>query len=428
MLSIEQLRQFQGTGATGAISISQQNRAEGGATIRQRGFLHAIKTFFGFESAKAENRETVEAIRQAIHNDPQLFLGHRKADELLNKVKGTITMEEVGNILTAVRTHVDGMTSRAKNISVKEVITARIESRPVSAWPKWAQKGLDEKLLPEWAHFVATSALSRPEPEGGWGTLDISAAIKEVEDTLEAAFAEVPDNPDVLAKLVLDRGITLLSNAGKLKPKDECVALAKQVQSLVETARGAFGTRGGSEQAIVRHVALKNISQMKVLMSPSLFSHLAKLGLQLDPNPLSDIHSGMSLAEVKKTVKKFKETVEQKMLAAATDEMNDVMTGKGTGAPGGEAVFELQSLVMEMAVAGMDPVEQEDLRLALNDSKITDFMDKGVDDPEEQKITDQADPNERLAREIANAHLGTTMNLIDHTLDAIGLHRNFEGS
>ena len=96
MISIEQLRSFVGSGA---ISISSSGGAQGAPAIRNTGVLHAIKTFFGFESAKAVNRATVEAVREAINNDPKLFVGRNRANELLNAVRGTITIEKVKEII-----------------------------------------------------------------------------------------------------------------------------------------------------------------------------------------------------------------------------------------------------------------------------------------------------------------------------------------
>ncbi len=402
MLSIDQLRNFAGSGA---ISISHNADVQGGPVIRNTGVLHSIKTFFGFKSAKATNQATLDAVRNAIRSDPQLSLGHKRADELLNSIKGTITIEKVRDIITTVRLTVDGMSSSDKMRSIREVIQDRVEARPMSEWPDWAKDSVDTGHLRDWSDLIAQTIVSREEPKDGWGSLNLSAAIKEVDDTLGAAFEAVKGNGGgrILAHLAFDRGINMLSNSqGALRPKDECVKIAKEVKTLLDTADRLLPDDNSSYRARVVHVARKSISQMKVLVSPELFTKLARLGLELDPNPLSDIRSSTPLDAIKARMKEFNQLVVKKLNEARTEEMQRIL-GEVAG---GEVVAELQAIVIDMAVAGMDPDEQEFLRMALNKSETLDFMDNGA--------TEAEDVNQQI-----------TMQMVDQTLNEIGLSRNY---
>ena len=174
-LTIDQLRNFAGTGG---ISIDAGSNAKP-AEIKNTGFLHAIKTFFGFKSAKAQNEATINAIRSAILSDPKLFLAHERSNELLGAVKGTITAEKVRTIISDLTRTVDGMMGFQK----KEAVTAYIRGRVAAAGiPKFA-KGLGKEVGPQfmayYAKTIAYAAMKDGEPEAGWGSVDFSAKIKE---------------------------------------------------------------------------------------------------------------------------------------------------------------------------------------------------------------------------------------------------------
>ena len=69
-LTIKDFQNFQGSGAI-VISREQGYR---NPEIEEAGFLHKVKSFFGFSSAKAKNRETIDALRTEIRNDPSFYL------------------------------------------------------------------------------------------------------------------------------------------------------------------------------------------------------------------------------------------------------------------------------------------------------------------------------------------------------------------
>lgn len=424
MIDIAKLSQFRGTGA---ISISPQGNGE----IRQTGILHSIKTFFGFKSAEATNRTTIEAIRQAIHNDPMLALGHRRADELLNNVRGTITVEQMKHIIGEVNHAVAAMDfggrKNSAKFSVMRTISTRLDARPKSDWPRLAISSLNEDQLHEWKTLVAQTAVSGPEPKGGWGSLDIDAAIKETEDTIEEIFAEVPET-NMLAKMIFDRGVNLFSSSGVLKPKDECIRLAKQVNALVVAAGELAPSESVSSQMIVREVAKKNIAQMKALLSPELFTKLSRLGLKLNPNPLSEAIPGMSLKGFKKIVGEFRDAVVDAIFDNwySTDELEKLRKGGG----GGEILSELQSLVIDMAVAGLSDAEKETLRSTLDDSAIRDYMDNGIDVSDEVPMEANAPQNQSVdefnamrEKHNTNAILQVVTQMLDQTLSDIGMGR-----
>jgi len=407
MISIEQLRSFVGSGA---ISISSSGGAQGAPAIRNTGVLHAIKTFFGFKSAKAVNRATVEAVREAINNDPKLFVGRNRANELLNAVRGTITIEKVRDIITSVTATVDGMNASALRQSVRGVIAARVEARPRSEWPKWAQKMLHtEDQIKEWVNLTAQTIICRGEPAGGWGSLNIAAAVAEVDDTLSAAFAEVPEqNHDMFVKMVFDRGAGVLNNSsGALKPRDECVKVARQVKSLSDAADGLVSKSqiGNSTHFTVSNIARWSISQMADLVPTELFTKMAKLGLELEPNPLDDIQADTPIGVIKQKMKDFASAVENAMYKVLAEEKAEDMVLKG----GGQVRFELQNLVVSMAVTRYDWMDPG-LRFALNQVEAQDFMDNGS----------PASPEEFSVQ--------ATMQMVDQTLAEMGLTRDYHGN
>lgn len=406
MISIDQLRSFVGSGA---ISISSSGGAQGAPAIRNTGVLHAIKTFFGFESAKAVNRATVEAVREAINNDPKLFVGRNRANELLNAVRGTITIEKVKDIISSVTATVEGMNASQLRQSVGKVIAARVEARPRSEWPKWAQKTLDtEDQIKEWAKLTAATIVDRGEPKGGWGSLNIAAAVAEVDETLSAAFAEVPDQT-MFAKMVFDRGTCVLhkSSGGSLKPREECVKIARQAKSLFDAAGGlvSWSQVGDSRYTTVSHIARWCISQMSDLFPAELFTKMAKAGLELKPNPLDDIYEGTSIDVIKQKMKDFKSAVEKAMYKVLEEDKEaEEMVKNG----GGQVRFELQNLVVCMAVTRYDwPLPG--LRFGLNQVEAQDFMDKGAPtSPEEFSVQ-------------------SMMQMVDQTLAEMGLRRDYHG-
>ena len=101
-LSIKSVRDYlQVNQGVGQIVLAEY---EGGAApeLEKASFLHKVKSFFGSASAKAENQATINAIRTAIRNDPNLYAVSGEADRLLGQVKGTITAEKLSSILNTL--------------------------------------------------------------------------------------------------------------------------------------------------------------------------------------------------------------------------------------------------------------------------------------------------------------------------------------
>ncbi|MCR5414731.1 MAG: hypothetical protein K6F50_08445, partial [Kiritimatiellae bacterium] len=346
------------------------------------------------------------------NNDPKLFVGRNRANELLNAVRGTITIEKVRDIITSVTATVDGMNASALRKSVTGVIAARVEARPRSEWPKWAQKMLHtEDQIKEWAKLTAQTITDRGEPAGGWGSLNIAAAVAEVDDTLSAAFAEVPEqNHNMFVKMVFDRGAGVLnkSSGGALKPREECVKVARQVKSLSDAAAGLVSESqvGNSKYFTVSNIARWCISQMADLFPTELFTKMAKLGLELEPNPLDDIHAGTPIGVIKQKMKDFASAVEKAMYKVlAEDKKAEDMVLKG----GGQVRFELQNLVVSMAVTRYDWTNPG-LRFGLNQVEAQDFMDNGSPtSPEEFSVQ-------------------AIMQMVDQTLAEMGLTRDYHGN
>lgn len=157
-----QLSAFKGTGE---IVISANQRPDEQASVKSAGIFHKIKMAFGFASAKAANKATIDAIRTAIMNDKRLFMAAGTADRLLGEVRGTITADKVQSILATLTAEVNGLVDSSngtqtetnfKNAAVQG-LKGRIAGQDA---PKFLRKlGLDkDKAFMKWYVGVASES------------------------------------------------------------------------------------------------------------------------------------------------------------------------------------------------------------------------------------------------------------------------------
>ena len=172
-LTIKDFQNFQGSGAI-VISREQGYR---NPEIEEASFLHKVKSFFGFSSAKAKNQETVDALRNAIRNDPSLYLASHEADRLLGQVKGAITAEKVRNILDTLTMKLSEGEETYKKMA-RDTISGHIAAKP----PFFLQgKGLDKnQQFMAWYNKAAASyVVDKPGEKvpDSWGK--VSADLKD---------------------------------------------------------------------------------------------------------------------------------------------------------------------------------------------------------------------------------------------------------
>ena len=67
-LNIQQIRDYAQTG-----SLAIADAGQGPAQIVKTGFWHALGSMIGWDSSVAQNRDTLNALRTAIQNDPRYF-------------------------------------------------------------------------------------------------------------------------------------------------------------------------------------------------------------------------------------------------------------------------------------------------------------------------------------------------------------------
>ena len=331
-LTIDQLRNFAGTGG---ISIDAGSNAKP-AEIKKTGFLHAIKTFFGFKSAKAQNEATINAIRSAILSDPKLFLAHERSNELLGAVKGTITAEKVRTIISDLTRTVDGMMGFQK----KEAVTAYIRGRVAAAGiPKFA-KGLGKEVGPQfmayYAKTIAYAAMKDGEPEAGWGSVDFSAKIKEFKKTMSGCFKIIGDNPEdrkAFASMVSDNRTKILNGKGP----EECLKIARETKALFDKAHELAGKYG----KISEKLAMESIKSMDYRLSPDVLEKIVDAGRKMDTSDLKWLENGIGVNNINKALDGF------------IKKFNDVVKVALKGLPGdlsSDAKLAIQELIIHNAV------------------------------------------------------------------------------
>ena len=103
--------------------------SRGGTDIKEAGFLHKVKSFFGFSSATRANSNTIDAIRDAIQRDSKLFAVAEDAQNLLKNVKGTITTEKLRSILDTLDERVDTMDASVYKEKAQSAIMGHLAGR-----------------------------------------------------------------------------------------------------------------------------------------------------------------------------------------------------------------------------------------------------------------------------------------------------------
>ena len=160
-LTINDFKNFQGSGQI-VISREQGYR---NPEIEEASFLHKVKSFFGFSSAKAKNQETVDALRNAIRNDPSLYLASHEADRLLGQVKGAITAEKVRNIRSTLEMKLNEGEETYKKMA-RDTISGQIAAHP----PMFLQdKGLhkNQQFMAWYCNAAASLMVDKPRNSQG---------------------------------------------------------------------------------------------------------------------------------------------------------------------------------------------------------------------------------------------------------------------
>ena len=317
-LTIDQLRNYAGTGG---ISIDAGLKSQPDE-IKRTGFFHAIKTFFGFKSAKAQNEATLNAIRSAIQNDPKLFLAHQRGDELLGAVKGTITAEKVRTIIADLEQTVGKMDKTQRRIAVNSAIRGRIAA---AGTPKFA-KDLGPEFMKYYPKMIADT-LARNEPQGGWESVDFAKEIKQCRKTVADCFKVIGDNPEdrkAFASMVCNNNTKILVSGGSgvMHTGEKCLQIARDAKALFDKAH-EFSWKYGT---ISEKLAMESIKSMDTLISPDLLGKLVEAGRKMDTSDLAMLGMGIGVKVINEALEKARQ---DGTLSALAMKYFDVDTTKG---------------------------------------------------------------------------------------------------
>ena len=343
-LTIDQLRNFAGTGA---ISIDAGQKSQP-AEIKRTGFLHAIKTFFGFKSAKAQNEATLNAIRSAIQNDPKLFLAHKRGDELLGAVKGTITAEKVRSIISDLEESVGKMDKTERHSAVDSSIRGRIAA---AGTPKFA-RDLGPEFMKYYPKMIA-GTLSKTEPPGGWGSVDFAKEIKTCQKTVSDCFKIIGDNPadrKAFASMVSDNRTKILINSGTgvMHTGKKCLQIARDAKALFDKAHELSWKHG----SISEKLAMESIKSMDTLISPDLLGKLVETGRKMDTSDLEKLGHRSGVKVINEALDGF--------IAKFNTAIKDVLAGL-PGDISADTKMAIQELVIHNAVDSLPAELKEDM-------------------------------------------------------------------
>lgn len=386
-LTIEQLRNFAGTGGI-SISAGIDNQQ---AEIKSTGFLHKIKTFLGFKSAKAQNAATIDAIRMAIQSDPRLFLARQRADELLDAVKGTITATKVRSIIADLDSTVGAMSGTEQRKAVNYIVNGCVAA---AGMPKFA-KGLGQDFAQYYCKMIAGTVADKMVPrnkvQDGLNVADISREIAACRKTIADCFKIIGDDPEdrqAFAKMVSDhRTLILMSSAnnGVMKPSEDCLQIARDVKALFDKRREIAQTSG----TITARLAMESITSMDTPISADLLGNLVEAGRKMDTSDLAKLGKHYRLGEIDED--KLDETALEERQAVMQDEINKALGNfiakfnnvfrtllkDMKGDVSRDMAMNLQELLVHNAIDAMDQDDKEGLAKVLSQFGQNTLADQG---------------------------------------------------
>lgn len=165
--------------------------AAGNEMIENKRF-QKFRSFFNIGTARAENQQTLNAIRTAIQNDPRFASLGDSGASTLNRLLGAVRTDraikasQIRSVIAQMEEQFNDPVNQRRGLELR--IDARIAATPRPA----ALRLLSDEQYVEIAHYtIANSA------NGNFSNVDIPARLTELNTHLEHLFAEIGNDQDL---------------------------------------------------------------------------------------------------------------------------------------------------------------------------------------------------------------------------------------
>lgn len=233
-LNIQQIRDY---AQTGSLAIS--DAGQGPAQITRTGFWHALGSLVGWGSSVAQNRDTLNALRTAIQNDPRYFDPEvqARANALIDgvNVKRSVGVAKVKSIIAAI----DRLsTPERQRGSIVKLVGGHLAA---SGMPQEAS-GFATQYKSMAQMYVAQD----PGEGRTFADIDVPAKLEEFRQMIAAARTQLGNDPFAveLFEAFVRKG-ALVNGAGEPRSAEKMRDIAEKTRQLAEGLK-AFGVKYGN--------------------------------------------------------------------------------------------------------------------------------------------------------------------------------------
>lgn len=357
-LTIKDFQNFQGSGAI-VISREQGYR---NPEIEEAGFLHKVKSFFGFSSAKAKNQETIDALRTAIRNDPSFYLASHEADRLLGQVKGAITAEKVRNILDTLTMKLSEGEETYKKMA-RDTISGHIAAKP----PFFLQgKGLDknQQFMTWYSNTVASFMVDKPMDSQSDRIPDSSKKVNEKISEFNKFFdkclsAFKNNKSQINAFIRMCSGKQHMLGTGY----DVCADFEKSLQKVYNLKRqfDKVDSLGEDQGKDTKLVLLSNVIDTPNVFSEDMLEKAVEESSTIKMTTLRGLKPTASKEEIATALRLALDPS-----ADAADKILSQVSSDSGAVDQKKTRRQVQKLAIQCAVASFDKKEQEEIFRVLN--------------------------------------------------------------
>ena len=287
-LNIQQIRDYAQTG-----SLAIADAGQGPAQIVKTGFWHALGSMIGWGSSVAQNRDTLNALRTAIQNDPRYFDPdvQAHANELIDgvNVKRSVGVAKIKSIIAAI-----------DRLSTPE--------RQRGSIVKLAGGHLAASGMPQEASGFATQYKSMAQmyvaqdPGEGrtFADIDVPAKLEEFRQMIAAARTQLGNDPFAveLFEAFVRKG-ALVNGAGEPRSAEKMRDIAEKTRQLAEGLR-AFGVKYGN--AAMDNV-VDTVRELGKPVSIETITAVFEKGRNLPKADLEKLGPGSSSADIHKALR-----------------------------------------------------------------------------------------------------------------------------
>lgn len=287
-LSIQQIRDYAQTG-----SLAIDNAGQGPAQIVRTGFWHAFGSLVGWGSSVAQNRDTLNALRTAIQNDPRYFAPdvQARATELLNgvNVRRSVGVTQIKSIIAAI----DQMSTPGRQSqSIVKIAGGHLAANGLPPEASGFEK--------QYKNMAQLYAARAPGQGRTFADIDVPGRLEAFRQMIADARGRLGDDPLAreLFELFADKG-ALVNGAGKPRSADEIRAVAEQTRNLAEGLK-AFGGKYGN--AAMENV-IDALRELGKPVSIKTVEAVFEKGRNLPKADLEKLGPGSSAADIHKAMR-----------------------------------------------------------------------------------------------------------------------------